>query len=220
MQAPPDQRGDGSPADQYVGVLNELDRQLGRAFDHIRSNPRLRDNTIIMLCSDNGHEGGLGESSGLRGSKGQLYEGGIRSPLIVWAPTRIAKAGTVNEKTVVAGIDLAPSLLAISGVPAPTEGKMDGLDMSETLLAKSESPRPQPVMFLRPPDRPGPKNSFPDLAIRDGKWKLLVDRDGSSAELFDVYADPKEEKNLAAANAEVVKRLSQRVIAWDKETTK
>ena len=220
MQAPPDQRGDGSPADQYVGVLNELDRQLGRAFEHIRNNPKLRDNTIVMLCSDNGHEGGLGESSGLRGSKGQLYEGGIRSPLIVWTPSRIAKPGTVNEKTVVAGIDIAPSLLAISGVPAPTEGKMDGLDMSETLLAKNQSPRPQPVMFLRPPDRPGPKNSFPDLAIRDGKWKLLVDRDGSSAELFDIYADPKEEKNLAAGNAEVVKRLSDRVIAWDKETTK
>jgi uncharacterized sulfatase len=221
MQAPPDQRGDGSPAAQYVGVLNELDRQLGRAFDHIRANPKLRDNTIIVLCSDNGHEPGLGTSGGLRGNKGQLYEGGIRSPLIVWAPTRVAKAGTVNDQTVLAGMDVAPSLLSIANVPPPQEGKMDGVDMSGALLAKNQSPRPQPVMFLRPPDRGGPKkNSLPDLAIRDGHWKLLVDRDGSQPELFDIHADPNESKNLAASNPEVVKRLSDRVIAWDKETTK
>ena len=220
MQAQTGQRGDGSPAAQYVGVLNELDRQLGRAFDHIRSNPKLRDNTIIMLCSDNGQEPGLGTSGGLRGSKGQLYEGGIRSPLIVWSPSRVAKAGTVNNQTVLAAMDIAPSLLAIIGVTPPSEGKMDGVNMSDALLAKNQSPRPQPVMWLRPPDRPGPKNGLPDLAIRDGKWKLLVDRDGSQPELFDIYTDAKEEKNLADGNPDVVKRLSERVRAWDKETTK
>jgi len=218
--APPGEAGDGSPAANYVGVLRELDRQLGRAFDHIRSNPKLRDNTIIMLCSDNGQEPGLGTSGGLRGSKGQLYEGGIRSPLIVWSPSRVAKAGTVNNQTVLAAMDIAPSLLAIIGVTPPSEGKMDGVNMSDALLAKNQSPRPQPVMWLRPPDRPGPKNGLPDLAIRDGKWKLLVDRDGSQPELFDIYTDAKEEKNLADGNPDVVKRLSERVSAWDKETTK
>jgi uncharacterized sulfatase len=221
MQAPPGQRGDGSPAAQYVGVLNELDRQLGRAFDHIRGNAKLRDNTIIMLCSDNGHEPGLGTSGGLRGNKGLLYEGGIRSPLIVWAPARVAKAGTVNNETVLAGMDVAPSLLAIAGISrSGDDGKLDGLDMSDALLARNRKPRPQPVMFLRPPDRPGPKDNLPDLAIRDGNWKLLVDRDGSRPELFDIAADPNESKNLADANPQVVKRLSARVIAWDKETSK
>jgi uncharacterized sulfatase len=220
MQAPPDQRGDGSPAAQYVGVLNELDRQLGRAFDHIRNDAKLRDNTIVMLCSDNGHEPGLGTSGGLRGSKGQLYEGGIRSPLIVWSPARTGATGATNEKTVLAAMDVAPSLLAIAGIARPSDEKIDGLDMSDALLGRSEPERGQPVMWLRPPDRPGPKNNLPDLAIRGGKWKLLVDRDGSQPELFDIVADPAESKNLAEANPEIVKRLTQRVIAWDKDTTK
>jgi uncharacterized sulfatase len=219
-QAPPDQRGDGSPAAQYVGVLNELDRQLGRAFDHIRSTEKLRDNTIILLCSDNGQEPGLGSSGGLRGAKGQLYEGGIRSPLIVWFPTRMASKGQTNDKTLLAAIDMAPSLLAIAGVSAPTDSKFDGLDMSDALLGRGQPDRTAPVMWLRPPDRPGPQNKWPDLAIRDGRWKLLVDRDGSQPELFDIAADPNESKNLAEAHREIVRELSGRVSAWDRETTK
>jgi arylsulfatase A-like enzyme len=223
MQAPPDQRGDGSPAAQYVGVLTELDRQLGRAFDHIRNDAKLRDNTIILVCSDNGQEPGLGSSGGLRGSKGQLYEGGIRSPLIVWSPTRVAAKGETNAKTVLAGIDFAPSMLAIAGIappPAPPDGKFDGRDMSDAFLGRSQPPREQPVMWVRPPDRPGPKNNLPDLAIREGKWKLLVDRDGSQPELFDIVADAKESKNLAKEKPEIAHRLSDRVIAWDKDTSK
>ena len=219
-QAPPNNRGDGSPAAQYVGVLNELDRQLGRAFDHIRDDPNLRDNTIILLCSDNGQEPGLGTSGGLRGSKGQLYEGGIRSPLIVWSPSRVESKGTTNGKTVLAAMDLAPSLLSIAQIAPSSDVKFDGVDMSKTLLAQGQPDRGQPVMWVRPPDRPGPKNNLPDLAIRDGKWKLLVDRDGSQPELFDIVADEQESKNLAQENLGLVKQLTERVIAWDKDTPK
>jgi uncharacterized sulfatase len=219
-EAPPEMRGGGSPGAQYVGVLTELDRQLGRAFEHIRADEKLRNHTIILVCSDNGQEPGLGSSGGLRGSKGQLYEGGIRSPLIVWSPTRVTTKGATNEKTVLAAMDFAPSLLAISGIAPPADAKFDGRDMSDAFLGRSQPDRDQPVMWVRPPDRPGPKNNLPDLAIRDGKWKLLVDRDGSQPELFDILADPQESKNLAQANAARVKELTQRVIAWDKDTSK
>jgi uncharacterized sulfatase len=105
----------------------------------------------------------------------------------------------------------------MAGVATPGDVKFDGLDMSATLLGKSSEPRPSPTMWVRPPDRPGPpKNPMPDLAIRDGNWKLCVKRDGSRAELFDVIKDPNESKNLASANSDVVKRLSETVIAWDK----
>ena len=84
-EAPPDLRGDDTPPANYVGVLNELDHQFGRIFDFIRNDPELRDNTIILIASDNGPEKGLGYSDDLRGTKGELYEGGIRLPLICWA---------------------------------------------------------------------------------------------------------------------------------------
>jgi len=73
------------------------------------------------------------------------------------------------------------------------------------------------VMWVRPPDRPGPPNQpLPDLAIREGDWKLLVRRDGSNAELFDIAKDPDEKNNLAASHADVAKRLGDAVIAWDR----
>jgi uncharacterized sulfatase len=216
-QAPPGERGDGSPAANYLGVLKEVDRQLGRVFDFIRSKPELRDNTIILLMSDNGPEPGLGSTGGLRGAKGQLYEGGIRSPLIVWSALIPAeKRGTRNDTTVLAGMDLPVSLLAMQGGGYGEPKKFDGLDMHEALLGQSMPRRKSPIMWVRPPDRPGPQNSWPDLAIRSGSWKLLIHRDGSGPELYDIHSDPGETKNQAELQTAIVKLLRSQVIEWDR----
>ena len=63
-----------------------MDRQVGKLFERVRADPALRDNTLILVCSDNGPEVGAGSAGPFRGSKAMLYEGGIRSPLIVWGP--------------------------------------------------------------------------------------------------------------------------------------
>src|SRR5687767_10768783 len=84
------------------------------------------------------------------------------------------------------------------------------------VAGRSSAERPRPVMWARPPDRPGPKGELPDLAIRDGRWKLLSARDGGRGELFDVIADPGERKNLATDHPEVKARLTAELIAWDK----
>ena len=166
--------------------------------------------------SDNGPEPGLGSTGGLRGAKGQLYEGGIRSPLIVWSSGIPAeKRGATNSKTVLAAMDLPPSLLAITQNPERANHAFDGRDMHNALMG-SEMTRDAPVMWVRPPDRPGPKNAWPDLAIRDGQWKLLVHRDGSRAELYDIDADPNESNNLAAKLPDVARGMSDRVIGWDR----
>ena len=216
-QAPPGLRGDDSPAANYLGVVKEMDRQLERVFDFVRSRPALRDHTIILLASDNGPEPGLGVTGGLRGAKGNLYEGGIRLPLIVWS-AQVARSavGSKNDQTVLAGMDVVPSMLTLAGVRPPEAVAFDGLDMSGALLGQEQPQRGKPIMWVRPPDRPGPKNNWPDLAIRDGNWKLLVFRDGSRPELFDIAADPNETTNLAEKHAEIVQRLSKAVIAWDK----
>ncbi len=208
VQAPPALRGDNSPTANYLGVTTEMDRQFGRIFDRVRSDTKLRDNTIIIVASDNGPEGGLGTTGGLRGSKGMLWEGGIREPLIVWSPSRIAKdqAGSTNETTVIAGMDLSPTVLALTGVKEPANAKPDGVDMSDAFIGRSAPQRSTPIMWVRPPDRPGPHNGWPDLAIRDGNWKLLVFRDGSRAELFDLSTDVAEKHNLAKDHPDIVQR--------------
>jgi uncharacterized sulfatase len=219
--APPGLRGDGSKVANYLGVLRELDKQLGRVFEFVRSQPALRDNTIIMLCSDNGHEAGMGSGGELRGSKGQLYEGGIRSPLVVWWPGGMKKeaVGTSNDATVIGGIDVAPSVLGMAGVGAAKEVKFDGVDMSEVLAGKKAAQRAGALMWVRPPDRPGPNRGLPDLAIREGKWKLLVWKEREKSELFDVINDPEEKKDLAGEQAEVVKRMREKVMEWEKATS-
>lgn len=211
---PVDQWAEGKRG-MYLSVLREMDRQFGKLFDHIRDTPVLKDNTLVLVFSDNGPEPGAGSAGSLRGTKGTLLEGGIRSPLIVWGPGLIdaGKAGTANDASVFAAFDLAPSLLKIASVDA-TAVSFDGEDVSATLLGKSRASRKAPIFWRRPPDRKVVDGPKPDLAVREGNWKLLCDYDGSKARLFDLDADPAEGKNVAAEQAELVGRLSEAVIAW------
>lgn len=204
----------------YLSVLQEMDRQLGRMFDHIRSSPSLCDNTLVLLCSDNGHEPGAGSGGTLRGAKTRLYEAGIRSPLIVWGPGIIESTsyGTVNETSVFAAFDLVPSLITLTSSTPPKADVFDGEDLSEILIGKSTSSRVKPLCWRRPPDRktwsPTIVKPQPDLAIRDGDWKLLCDYQGGDAELYNLRDDQEETTNLAPQNPELVKRLTEFVMAW------
>ncbi len=202
----------------YLAVLQEMDRQLGRLFDHIRETPALRDNTLVLLCSDNGHEPGAGSAGPFRGSKGMLYEGGIRSPLIVWGPgwTNPARTGSINDSASLAAFDLAPSLLALSGISPPENAAFDGEDISATLLGKSDASRQAPIFWRRPPDRKRIDGSppLPDLAVREGKWKLLCDFDASRPELYDLDTDRGETRNLATEHPELTARLTAAALDW------
>ncbi|CAN5466793.1 hypothetical protein BH23VER1_BH23VER1_25770 [soil metagenome] len=206
---------------RYLGVLDAMDDQLAPLFDHVRNDDHLRANTLIIVCSDNGHEPGAGSSDPLRGAKTWLYEGGIRSPLIVWAPGHIdgALAGTTNTESILCALDLNRSLYAIAGTePAAA---LDGEDLSQSLLGKSQAGRQAPIFWRRPPDRPGFGHGLdeanPDLAARHGRWKFLVNHDGSDLQLYDLVADPSESRNLAAQHPEVAGRLDGAARAWNAE---
>lgn len=211
-------RGDAAKRTLYHAVLSTMDAQLGVLFDAIRADPVLRDNTLILVCSDNGPEVGAGSAGPFRGSKGMLYEGGIRSPLVVWGPgfTSASKTGTANRTSFFSTIDLAPTLLAIAGVSAPVGTAFDGVSVPETLLGHADTPRGSPLFFRRPPDRAAFSGvaALPDLAVRDGRWKLLCTYDGFSTQLYDLTVDPTEKTNLATDQPDVTARLSAAVVAW------
>jgi arylsulfatase A-like enzyme len=205
---------------KYLAVLEEMDQQLGKLFAHIRETPALRDNTLIVVCSDNGPEPGAGSAGPFRGAKTRLYEGGIRSPLVVWGPGLLAKdkAGTHNEASVFAAFDLVPSLLTLAKVQPPEGVQFDGEDVSATLVGRSNDSRTAPIYWRRPPDRkfwPAQQGEpQPDLAVRHEGWKLLCDYDGTRQELYDLNADPGETTNLAREKASVARRLAAVAIAW------
>ncbi|GAA5483243.1 sulfatase-like hydrolase/transferase [Haloferula sargassicola] len=214
---PPGDRKGEAKRKLYQRVLDAADEQLETIFDYIRSSDKLRDNTLILVCSDNGPEKGAGSAGPFKGYKTELYEGGVRSPLIVWGPAFVAKdqTGKTNTSSFMAAIDLAPSLLKFTGTEAP-DYKPDGEVLTDTLLGRATDSREKPLFFRRPPDRPGEKGQdLPDLSVRDGNWKLLCEYDGSKPQLYDLSKDREERNNLASGKPKVVARLKKELLAWN-----
>ena len=220
---PKELRGDGSKRALYEGVLVNMEAQLGPLFDYVRGSKSLRDNTLIIISSDNGPEPGAGSAGSFRGAKATLYEGGIRAPLIVWGPGLIpaGKRGTRDDTAVLSSIDLVPSLLRLAGIDPRSTANFDGVEMSAALLGKAAASRGRPLFWKRPPDRPGPpEDRWPDLAIREGEWKLLIQEDGSRPQLYNLLKNSSESENLAAEHPEIVERLRKSVLAWNETLPK
>ena len=212
-------RGDLSTKARFLGVMQEMDRQMGRLFDYIRDDPELAGNTLIVFTSDNGPDKNVNKAGKLRGYKTNLYEGGIRVPFIVWRPEEIPeqRAGSLNDTTVIAGIDLPLTFMEAAGI-RPVEGiEYDGESMLDAISGRETTIRTKSLMWIRPPDRPGyDGDNDPDLAIRKDNHKLLMDVNGSNVQLYDLQADPGETNNLAAAMPEVVGELKMLLLDWYK----
>ena len=218
---PPIEKWDDNPRALYHAVLDTMDEQLAPLFDRIRKDPKLREDTLILLCSDNGPQHNAGTSQPLRGAKTWLYEGGVRSPLIVWGPGLLPKqaAGAVNKESIFSAIDVNRSLYSLCGIEVPSGAALDGENLADTLIGKSNLGRQSPIFWRRPPDRPGFGHGFdednPDLAARKGKWKYYVNYDGGQPQLYDLETDAAESKNVADDHPDVVRRLHKALMQWN-----
>ncbi|MDE3068104.1 MAG: sulfatase-like hydrolase/transferase [Verrucomicrobiota bacterium] len=203
----------------FAEVLTEYDVQMGRLFNGLKS-LGLETNTIVIFTSDNGPLPSFNHArtGGLRGSKLSLYEGGIRVPFIVRWPGHTA-AGKVDDRTVLEAVDLFPTLCDIARAPLPAGFAFDGEDIAAVLDNKPFTPTKtifweygRKSKFFNYP-RPVYDRS-PHLAVREGKWKLLVNADGSDVQLYDLIADPDEAAGVAGQFPEVADRLKEAALAW------
>ena len=182
-------------------MITRMDRDIGRLVDLLRTRG-LDRRTLVMFSSDNGphREGGgdpafFNSSGGLRGIKRDLYEGGIRVPMIArWVGT--VPAGRVSDH-VWAHWDVLPTLAEIAGTRAPT-----GLDGTSMLRALRGEAQPSHDFFYWEFHERGFQQ-----AVRMGRWKAVRLKPGLPLELYDLAADPREERDVAAANADVVARI-------------
>jgi len=206
---------------KFRAVLDEYDRQFGRFFAGLKE-LGLDENTLVIFTSDNGALPTFNgqRSAPFRGSKLSLYEGGIRMPFIVRWPGHVP-AGKLDEQSVIAAVDLFPSLCAIANAPLPKDVDFNGENLSAALLGKKTVKRHAPLLWEYGRNEesffyPQGKDRSPNVAVRDGKWKLLINANGSGAELYDLSKDSAEENNLAEKDAAVTKRLSRAALAWRK----
>lgn len=207
----------------YYATVADLDRQVGRLLDEL-DKLGVADNTIVVFSSDNGPEdifignaghSGVGSAQPFRGRKRSLYEGGVRVPFIVRWPGRVP-AGRIDNESIVAGVDLLPTVCKLAGAKLPDNFAGDGEDGSDIWLGKSR-PRRQPLLWEWRFNIAGDVvNKSPILAIRDGRWKLHLNPDRSRIELYDIPRDPPQLQNLAAQHPDVVERLAAQALAWHK----
>lgn len=199
------QRASDMPFATYAAMVSQLDEQVGE-INTLLKDLGLEENTIILFSSDNGphKEGGydpeIFNSNGeLRGIKRDLYEGGIRVPLIVKWPGKIPK-GTTSNYTF-ASWDFLPTVTDLLGIQPP--GGIDGVSALPALKDKNYK-RPAPLYW----EFITPTTSF-RAAVRDGKWKGVVYGLENQMQLYDLETDPQETKNIAAQFPEKVKELKR-----------
>lgn len=207
----------------YYASISDLDNQIGRLIKRI-DELGLANNTVIAFSSDNGPEdlnignavhSGIGNTGPFRGRKRSIYEGGIRMPFIVrW--TGRTPAGRVDDTTIIAAVDWLPTVCSLAGAKLPGDLNPDGQDMSRAILGRPIR-RTKPLMWEWRFRVSGDMvHKCPMLAIRDEKWKLLMNPDRSRIELYDILNDPTELDNLAGQHPDVVKKLSQQLLKWQK----
>jgi arylsulfatase A-like enzyme len=196
-------RSQPMPKAAFVAMITRMDRDIGRLTELLRSR-NIDRNTLVLFVSDNGphREGGgtpdfFKSNGGLRGNKRDLYEGGIRVPMIArW--TGVIPVGRVGPQ-VWAHWDMLPTLADIAGGRSPAG--LDGLSMKRALLGASQPSHP--FLYWEFHERGYQR------AVRMGRWKGLVLKPGTPMELYDLEADPAEQRDVSAANRDVVATIQR-----------
>jgi arylsulfatase A-like enzyme len=188
----------------YVKIMERADRGVGEILAAL-DRSGISQNTLVVFTNDNGGEW-LSRNAPLFNRKFSLYEGGIRVPAIVRWPGHVP-AGAVTSQVGIS-MDLSATFLAAAGAPT-TAARLEGMDLIPLIRAGAK-----PIartLFWRVTTA-----GLNQRAVRDGDWKLLLD--GSArVMLFDVSKDLGERDDLAASNTAVVRRMHQKLLAWEKD---
>ncbi len=188
---------------RYASLVTHMDAQIGRVLGAL-DNLGLRENTLVIFASDNGvavmaPREELGSDAGLKGRKGQLYEGGIRVPLIVNQPGRVPVRSVEN---LVYFPDFMPTLAAIADGEKHLPQGIDGMDVSPLFFGKNIDTNSRYLYW----EFPGKQR-----AIRHGDWKCVTINVKKNAplELYNIRKDPTESNDLASKNPKMVEELDE-----------
>ena len=199
----------------YAAMIESTDQGVGKIVAKLEE-LNLTDNTIIFFFSDNGGYGPVTTMKPLRGSKGMLYEGGIRVPMFVKWPGKITP-GTRCDTPVI-GIDFYPTILQMTGVQKRPDHILDGESLVP-ILTKQETLKRSlywhfPAYLQAFKGVQGIWRTTPAGAIRQGDWKLIEFFEDGRLELYNLNQDIGESENLAQKYPDKVKSMHQDLVAW------
>ncbi len=204
----------GEIAGEYYANIDHMDFQIGRFMNYLNEN-KLANNSWITFTSDNGPKNLEGRSTnGLRGRKGQLYEGGYRVPSVMYWKGKLEGGKTINEPLVF--FDFVPTFYNLFGMEPMSQDPLDGVSMLPAIEGEKLNREKPPVWM-----------AVKHMAIRHGDWKVyayfedytpgtsfqayLKTRKIKTYELYNLIDDPNETKNLVDENKEALEMMKQLV---------
>lgn len=228
-----------SEADEiYAAVLSHADERIGEVLDAL-DRLGVTDETLVIFSSDNGPARGSknaklelsydtatgagfgigaakGITSGRKGFKASLFEGGINVPFIARWPGKIS-AGDRDSMAMISAVDLLPTFCELAGVKIPANASLDGISQVKALLGDPTSGRSKPLFWKyasRWPPQASKPHHWASFAVVSDRWKLLANNDGSHFELYDIVADPLEKHDRSDQQSNTVNDLTRMLEEW------
>lgn len=189
---------------EYAAMVHHMDENVGRLLESLKI-LGLEDNTIVVFTSDNGGKASVTSNAPLRGAKHDLYEGGIRVPLIVKWPG-VAKAGAQNNFPLCSN-DFFPTLLSLTGNPLMPDRHIDGISFKKLLTGEKSRLKRKALYWHYPHNRY-------EGAIRWKDYKLVLNYKTGKAELYDIAADLSESKDLSTVKPGKARKLKNKLQKW------
>ncbi len=196
----------------YAAMIESMDTGIGRVLEALERNGKA-ENTLVLFTSDNG---GLSTSEGsptcnapLAEGKGWMYDGGVREPLLVRWPDKVA-AGSRCEAPVTS-TDFYPTLLEAAGLAPMPEQHVDGVSIMS--LLRGEASLDREAIFWHYPHYSN-QGGTPGCSIRCGDWKLIEFFEDWHVELYNLREDIGETNDLAEVKPELAAELRAKLVAW------
>lgn len=204
---------------KVYGMITNIDDNFGRLLKRL-DELNLTDNTIVIFMTDNGPQLTEGRyTANLRGSKGWVYDGGIRVPCFLRLP-QVKGSRTIDR--IAAHIDIMPTLLDICGINLPPQIKLDGRSLTPLLHHESVDWQDRTLYFQW--HRGDVPQMYRCFAARNQRYKLVQAHDreieGNIAEsefqfeLFDMENDPDEQHDISTAHPDIVEQMKRGYEAW------
>jgi len=199
----------GVPNANFYGMITNIDENMGRLVEKLDA-LGIAKNTILIFTTDNGTAAGFragkGFNAGMRGTKGSLYDGGHRVPCFLRWPQG-GLTGPRDVDALAAHIDIIPTLIELCGLKRPDGATFDGTSLAPLLLGKVDR-LPDREIFVQFRQSPDPPEKW-KAAVMSERWRLI-----GGSQLYDIDADPGQQKNVAEGHPEVVERLREAYEAW------